>query len=692
MGRMKLNGFFGVAACSLLALCWSGANFGRALAADLPSQKEAPAAPVDPWSGFYVGGHFGWAWGDSSWSGAGASGSFGIAQPLDSFQESGSFLTGVQGGYNYRLPNHLIVGAEIDATAPSFPDPNGLTTGGVSNFLSPAIGAASYSENVLAAGTARARIGYAPDNWFYYATAGLAWTRDQQILTQTASGVTDTVDIWRFGWAAGAGVETRIAANWTAKLEYLYTGYPDKSSYFPTNGQSLRSNWDEQELRAGVNYHFPADGVPTADSLSALDSDRVNFHAQSTFVEQAYPSFHAPYTGPNSLPGTGEGRETFDLTLFAGLRLWDGAEAWVDPELDQGFGFANTHGVAGFPSAESYKLGSEYPYGRVQRYFIRQTIDLGGESQKVDPDLNQFAGTQTSDRIVLTVGKFAIVDIFDTNKYANNPKGDFLNWTVINAGSFDYAGDGWGYTYGAAAEYYFNRWTIRGGVFDLSVTPAGGALNALAYGVDPTFDQFQMVGEIEERHELWGQPGKIKITGFVGRGRAGEYDEALDLAAATGIDPSLALADTRHYDSRPGVSVNLEQQVSENVGVFARAGWANGQIEPWDFTDVDGTVEAGVSVSGKPWGRPDDTWGLAGVINEISAAHEAYLDAGGLGILVGDGMLPNASTEKIIETYYNYALTPSTKLGLDYQFIADPGYNTQRGPANFFAARVHWQF
>ena len=87
----------------------------------------------------------------SNWSGAGAAGSFGIAQPLDSFQESGSFLTGAQGGYNYRLPNHLVVGGEIDATFPSFPDPNGLTTGGVSNLVSPAIGAASYNENVLAA-------------------------------------------------------------------------------------------------------------------------------------------------------------------------------------------------------------------------------------------------------------------------------------------------------------------------------------------------------------------------------------------------------------------------------------------------------------------------------------------------------------------------------------------------------------
>jgi high affinity Mn2+ porin len=112
---------------------------------------------------------------------------------------------------------------------------------------------------------------------------------------------------------------------------------------------------------------------------------------------------------------------------------------------------------------------------------------------------------------------FVIVEIFDTNKYANNPKSDFLNWSVINAGAFDYAGGAWGYTYGAAAEWYQGRWTLRGGVFDLSATPAGGP-NPAAYGLDPTFDQFQLVGEIEERHELWGQPGKMNVFsgGFTG--------------------------------------------------------------------------------------------------------------------------------------------------------------------------------
>src|SRR5208282_3212651 len=231
-----------------------------------------------------------------------------------------------------------------------------------------------------------------------------------------------------------------------------------------------------------------------------------------------------------------------DATLYAGMRLWQGAEFWVDPEVDQGFGVGDTHGVSGFPSGESYKLGHAFPYARVQRYFVRQEIDLGGEKQKIDADQNVFANEVTANRLVLTIGKFAIVDIFDTNKYANNPKNDFLNWALINAGTFDYAGDAWGYSYGAAAEWYQDRFTVRAGIFDLSAVPAGGALNGPAYGLDPNFSQFQAVGELEERHQLWGQDGKLKLTGFISRGRMGEFQTAADIANATGEDASLALA------------------------------------------------------------------------------------------------------------------------------------------------------
>jgi high affinity Mn2+ porin len=697
----SLGGGRAVLACAagaVLVMC-----AGSAPAADLAPDKEAPLSYAGPsaydWTGFYFGGHIGYAWGSSNWTASSTaapgqtitSGSFSLAQPVNSFSESGSWFEGVQIGYNRMLGSRIVVGAEADATFATFPDPiTGLSIGGTSKFSSPALGAESFSENVFAAGTVRARIGYAPGSWLYYATGGFAWTYDQLTLTDLASGATDLPFRFRFGWAAGAGVEAPIAPHWTTRLEYLFTDYSFSSVTFPAAAQRFNSDLEMQEVRLGLNYRLgtgaPSEKDPAAPV--APDADNINFHAQFTGTWQGYPAIRSPYEGTNSLPGGGQGRETVDLTLFAGFRLWQGAEFWVNPEIDQGFGLANTHGVAGFPSAEAYKEGLAEPYARLQRYFIRQTIDLGGETEKVEADQNQFAGSQTADRLVLTLGRFYITDLFDTNKYANNPKTDFLNWAFVNAGTFDYAGDAWGNTYGAAAEWYQGRFTLRAGVFDLSATPAGG-ISPLGAINDPTFKQLEYVAEIEERHELWGQPGKLKVTGYLEDGKMGSYADAIAVA------PIYGYADinvVRSWHLRPGVSANLEQQVTEDLGVFGRAGWANGNYEPWEFTDIDATVQAGVSISGKQWGRPDDRVGIAGMINSISNVHEEFFNLGGLGILIGDGKLPHPGLEKILETYYSYAWTSSTKLSLDYQFIGDPAYNTDRGPVNVFAGRVHWQF
>jgi high affinity Mn2+ porin len=670
-------------------------------AADLATTfpvKAPPAAAGYDWTGFYVGGHIGLATGNSGWTltpaggGAPVAGSFGLYQSPDAFKESGSWFEGVQGGYNYMLRNRVVLGIEADGSFPTFPDAiTGMTIGGISKFSSPSFGSGTFSENVLASGTVRGRIGYAPGHWLFYATGGLAWTYDQQALTQNATGSTEDRFLYRFGWAAGVGVETAIAPSWTVRGEYLWTGFPSVAGNFPVSGQHVSSALSEQQFRLGLNYRFDDPSRPAAVAPSRFmpSADIFAVHGQATFVEQAYPAFRSPYEGVNSLTGGAQSKQTFDVTLSTGVKLWRGAEFWANPEIDQGFGFDNSHGVAGFLSAEAYKIGSSTPYARLQRAFLRQTINLGGETEKVDDDFTQFAGTRSADRLVLTVGRFGVNDIFDTNRYANNAKSDFMNWSLVNAGSFDYAADGWGYTYGAAGEWYTGPWTLRAGVFDLSASPGGGG-SALGGVLDPTFQQFALLGEIERRYELWGQPGKIKITGFLNRGDAGNFNDALAVAAATGAPADII--SVRAYTSRPGVSLNLEQQVMENLGVFFRAGWADGNIEPWDFTDIDRTVSGGVSISGKSWGRPDDTIGVAGVVNGISSAHVAFLNAGGLGIVVGDGQLTNYGLEKIFEAYYSYALNASTRLTFDYQFVVNPGYNADRGPVNAFAARAHWQF
>ncbi len=425
------------------------------------------------------------------------------------------------------------------------------------------------------------------------------------------------------------------------------------------------------------------DVAPAPEAASAKASETWAIHGQATFVDQGTFAFHSPYQGANSLNPATLGRETADITLYAGLRPWAGAEIWVNPEIDQGFGLSNTLGVAGFPSGEAYKVGKATPYLKLPRLFLRQTIDLGGASEGVDADLNQLAGARTSDRVVITIGKLGVTDIFDNNSYAHDPRHDFLNWSVIDTGSFDYAADAWGFSYGAAVEWYVGRWTARGGVFNLSDIP-----NSPTLGTD--FSQFQALVELEERHTLWGRPGKIEITGYVSRGRMGSFSDAIRLAQSTGQPADIAAV--RHYQGRPGISFNLEQQVGDDLGVFAHSGVADGTIESYEFSDIDRSLAAGLSLKGARWGRPKDTFGAAVVVNGISKIHEQFLNAGGLGILVGDGKLPHPGPEEIFETYYDAAVYGPAHVGLDYQFVNNPAYNRDRGPVSILAARIHAQF
>jgi high affinity Mn2+ porin len=689
-----------VAGVLLLALLTAllGSAHAADLSGSLPTKAPPPAMPVAyGWTGFYLGGHAGFALGSSNWSstqiggGPGINGAFDFSNAYNFSTGNGSYFFGFQAGYDYLTASRWLFGVRTDISFPSF-------VGGNRTFSLVPTGTVNNLERVEFSGNVLGRVGFAPSfgasHWLFYATGGLAFSYDQFSRTQLAGtpvggtaapGMIENAFMTpRVGGAVGAGVEVALAVHWTAQLQYLFTDYGTTTVTFPAGAQRFTSDLTLHELTFGLNYRFNNDTSTSADkdvTLPALQTDNFAVHGQTTFLEQYAPAFRAPYSGPNSLVPN-QGRETWDATAFLGLRLWDGAEFWVNPEIDQGFGLSGTFGVAGFPSGEAYKVGESVPYARVPRAFIRQTIDLGGEQQKVDAAANQFSGSQTANRLVITVGKFSVTDIFDTNKYAHDPRGDFMNWTIADTGTFDYAADAWAYTYGTAVEWYQGQWTLRGGVFDLSVAPNSPVL-------DTSFQQFQWISEIERRYTLWGQPGKIAVTGFLTRGRMGSYTDAIALANATGMPADITAV--RHYNSRGGLSLNLEQQITEELGVFARAGFANGNIEPYEFTDVDRTAAAGISLNGKPWGRPDDTFGVAGVINGISSVHEQFFNDGGLGILIGDGQLPHPGPEKIIETYYQLPVSVF-KLAIDYQFIADPGYNTDRGPVSVIGARVHTQF
>jgi high affinity Mn2+ porin len=446
----------------------------------------------------------------------------------------------------------------------------------------------------------------------------------------------------------------------------------------PSFVHALDANADVSGSSPVVTISTPA---PQNDQ-TIPENETWALHGQVTNITQKHSDFNASYSGAYSLSPHGSIEETSDITLFSGVQLWRGAEFWVNTEIDQGSGFNDTLGLAGFPNGGAYKIGANTPYFRIPRAFIRYVIPIGGDQQKVEAAANQLAGAHAADNVTLTVGKFAVVDIFDNNSYSHDPRADFLNWSLIDGGAFDYAADSWGYTFGAAAEWSQNWWTLRAGLFQLSAVP-----NGKIAGID--FSENSIVVEAEERHQWLGRPGKIKLLAYVDHGAMGSYKDAMLLAQQTGATPDTSLV--RHVSSRPGMVLNVEQELLPDLGAFARYSVDKGDKETYEFTDINQSLAGGLSAKGERWGRTDDIVGIAAVVNRISGAAQQYFSAGGLGVLIGDGQL-NYAPEKILEMYYSVTATKNAAVTLDYQYVNNPAHNQDRGPVSIYAVRLHASF
>jgi len=405
-----------------------------------------------------------------------------------------------------------------------------------------------------------------------------------------------------------------------------------------------------------------------------------NWHLQNTDVLQGDPGFPAKYSGPNSLRPGGEMRETVSLDLYAGVRLWRGADVHVDGLMWQGFGLSKTLGVEGFPDGEAFRLGTKVPNVTFARLFVRQTFGLGGEPEAVQDDALDLAGKVDAERLTLTLGKLSAKDIFDNNAYANDPRTQFMNWALMANEAWDFPADSLGYITGFAAELELPPWAARCGLFQMPRSANGMAQDS------HYLEAWGMVTEVERRFVLNNHPGAVRWLAFLNRAHMGSYEEALERP----VRPADIVA-TRAYRCKYGFGLNLEQEVVRNVGAFARLGWSDGHSEAWAFSDVDRTATTGLSVKGQFWARPNDTLGVAGVFNGLSSVHQEFFEAGGTGILAGDGRL-NYGWEKILETYYDVQVWKSVHATLDYQFVTDPAFNRDRGPVSIFGARVHWEF
>lgn len=642
------------------------------VAADLSAGAPTKAArPAVDWSGFYVGAHVGYGGGSLG------PGSNALPEQAVFFPPSiTGLIGGLQAGYLRQLPNHMVLGTEADISFGSPVDEARLTP-------------APFNTSVDYVATARGRIGYAFGALMPYVTGGFAWGRTQVGINDAAGDVIGKKALLHPGWTAGLGAEFAVGGNWTARAEYDYIALASRTYDLGSAGlPSIGVAPGIHAIKLGLSYHFwdtpNADGSTAPAARAGLpQSTDWNVHAQSTLIGTGYPPIHSPYAGPDSLPGGGQGRETWTATAFMGWRLWQGGEFYFDPEVAQGLGLNGTLGIAGFPNGEAQKAGADFPKFRAQRYYLKQTFGLGGEQEDVADGPNQLASKRDIDRVTLILGRFAVGDFFDGNSYAKDPRADFMNWAIWASAAYDFPADLPGYTRGGIIELNRKDWALRAGVFEVPAAPNSDVL---------TFDTAGTVIELEERYAIAGHPGKLRLGAFANRGDTANYRDVLAAAAA---DPTVNIntlvPGLRQNSWKYGFYANAEQQIAKDVGLFARASWNDGQTEILSFTDIDRSLSGGVSIKGSSWGRADDTIGIAGAVNGLSGAHRDFLAAGGLGLLIGDGQL-NYRPESIFEAYYAYAIDKTFTVTADYQFIANPAYNADRGPASVFSARLHGEF
>ena len=661
----------------VLAVCAADAR-----ASDTRSPSDA--ANVDsPWGGFYAGSIIGYGVGKSSyntwpfvWP---ASGQVGLYGQDGQF---GPVTGGLQLGYNRVLPSGMVLGLQSSV---QFPDRMNSNL----PIFYPSVGGSVVNDEIQLFGAVKGRLGYVYRDWLFYAAGGFAYDRDHMV-SRDGAGDVDLGYVWRAGWTAGGGLEFPLTANWTAQLEAGFYRFAGKGIYFPTAMTNFNSNLSLFTAHAGLVYQFGAETNPESERKRD-DSSLVeawSIHGQSTLIGMYGLPFHADYSGAYSLYNGAQLRDTLSMTGYLGLKLVDGTEFYFNPEPFQGFGLSETHGVGAFPNNEAQKAGYYYPHYYTARLFLRHVFGLGGEQEDLADGPNQVASKVDVSRITFTFGKLSIPDIFDNNTYAHDARTSFMNYALVDAGAFDYAGDQKGYSWGSVVELNQTNWAICTGYF---LTPDVSNSNNYDTRI---FTRGQYLLELEERFSVNDRATKLRLAAWDNQCYCGSYAATLSnpVLSSSSLDPNAPdIAATRKSRSEFGFYGNIEHDATDDLGVFARASWRNGQTEVMQFADIDRSLAVGGVLKGVSWGRPDDRIGLAGIVGGLSQNYRDFLRAGGLGLQIGDGAL-SYRAEEVLESYYLFTLNEWTALTLGYQFIANPAYNAARGPVSVIGARLHVQF
>ncbi|MDB5378272.1 MAG: Porin [Rubritepida sp.] len=430
----------------------------------------------------------------------------------------------------------------------------------------------------------------------------------------------------------------------------------------------------------------PNIGAPEESLIPSLAAkqDRLEelgwmLRGQATFILQGQAGFPSPYRAAGSLTPAAQARNTLSTDLIFGRRLWQGADVIFNPSVTRGFGLSNSTGAAAFPNGEAFRLGTMEPNFFVPRVFFRQTIGLSGDTVPTDNDPLRFSEPMARERITITIGKFAVWDIFDDNRYAHDARTQFMNWALVGGGGFDYAADARGFTEGFAVEWENGNWAVRGGAFRVARQVNGLFL-------DPSVTRgFQALVSLERFWSFGERAGAVRFIYGASRSRQSRWNE---------IDPSNPSTfdlNPHSYRLKHNVTISADQQITEDFGVFGRLSWNDGLTQNWMFTEMDRAVSVGGALTGQRWNRPNDTVGLGTNIGWISAGRRRYLEAGGIGFITGDGRL-NYRPEWVTELYYDARVAPGVNMAVGYQLLLNPAYNADRGPVNVFSLRLRTAF
>jgi high affinity Mn2+ porin len=387
----------------------------------------------------------------------------------------------------------------------------------------------------------------------------------------------------------------------------------------------------------------------------------------------------------NSLKSASETTTSITGTLFFGSKLWKGAVAYFNPELSGGSGFSKTTGVAGFPNGEVYRVSDPTPHIYIARLYFTQIFPLTDKYEQIYDGINQLAQSRPSSYLSVSAGKYSIMDFFDNNKYSHDPRTQFYNWALMGNGAWDYPANTRGYTFGLTFELVKPDWALR---FSTVMVPLKANGSVMDLNIKRSRSE---AFEFEHKYNLGNHPGTIRLMTYLTQARMGNYRKAIEWGVLHNESPvidSVGKVGRTKY----GFGINIEQQLSDNIGVFARAGWNDGHNETWVFTEIDRHISAGLMFSGVAWNRKNDNFGISQVINWLSEDHKNYLMAGGYGFIIGDGNL-NYNPELITELFYSFRLRDYPFwISPDYQFILDPAYNKDRGPVHAFGLRAHLEF